>query len=178
MSGSLLFELDSSCKMEVQLFRHVRNGGTLVKQLASVDAALINAHLVPSLLCVQCAAWKALQDAKHNTLTTRNVHSELVFNLSPDHAITKSLKMFGVSDTSDAVLVCVLNGTHEQRDAAFSLVDGERVGLECLAQICDVAAVRDVYQITKAEIEVTALTDAVINRISSKISKKVELVKI
>jgi EKC/KEOPS complex subunit CGI121/TPRKB len=171
---SFVFEVDGS-KLDAALFCKVRNGAALVKMLASVEAAMINARLVPSLMTVKVAAWKALVDAKQNTLTTRNVHSELVFNLSPDHGITRSLKLFGVSDASDAVLVCVLNASEQQREAAFALVEGERISPENLAQVCDVALIKETYQISKAESEATSLTDAVINRISSKISKKVEL---
>jgi EKC/KEOPS complex subunit CGI121/TPRKB len=173
-----VFEPDGS-RLHVALFRHVRNGASLAKQLAGggVEAALINARLVPSLLVVRVAAWKALCDARQGAMTTRNVHSELMFDLSPDNAISRSLKAFGVSDTTDCVLVCVLNGTSSQRDAALGLVEGERVDPSTsLAELCNVAAVCELYQVTEDEMQVMSLQDAVVNRISAKISKKAGLV--
>ncbi len=142
-----------------------------------MEAALINARLVPSMLVVRVAAWKALCDARQEAMTTRNVHSELMFNLSPDNAITRSLKTFGVSEATDCVLVCVLNGTLAGRDATLRLVEGERVDpASGLAELCNVAAVRVLYQVTDLEMQVTSLQDAVVNRISAKLRKKADLV--
>ena len=73
--------------------------------------------------------------------------------------------------------MCVLNATEEQKRAVFDLVEGDRVEVDKLGDVCDVAAVKETYQITEAESKVTPLSLAVINRISSKISKKIELVK-
>lgn len=179
---SLAFEPDGS-RLDVALYRNVRNGAALVKLLTSgksgVEAALVNARLVPSLLVVQAAAWKALCDSRTATMTTKNVHSELVFCLSPDNAISRSLKTFGVSETSDCVLVCLVNATEEQRHAALRLVEGELAkDVDAgLREVCDVAAVREAYQVTAVESAVTPLQDAVINRISAKVSKKSELTR-
>ncbi len=101
-----------------------------------------------------------------------------MFNLSPDHAITRSLKLFGVSESSDVVLVCVLNASETQKAAKFALVEGEEMAVSRLDEVCDQVLVKETYQITKEESEITPISDAVVNRISAKISKKVNLAPI
>lgn len=48
----------------------------------SPECALANAALVPDLLVLHAAAYKALAAQKRGALRTRGLHAELVFNLS------------------------------------------------------------------------------------------------
>lgn len=171
------FELDPESRVDIAVYTNVRNGASLVQQLGHIDCALVNAHFVPSLLVVRVAAWKALCDARQGTLTTRNLHSEIVFNLAPDFAISKSLKLFGVSDRSDCLVVCVVNGSPQQVQAALRIVDGtlEPDAERAVAACCDAPAVRQVFAVGEAEGLVTSLQDSVIARITSKLSKRGEL---
>ena len=178
MWSSFVFELDPTQRLDVALFNEVRNAAHLVKQLVSgnLEVALVNPLLVPSLLIVRAAAWKAIADARVNAMQTRNVHSELVFNLSPDNAITRSLKTFGISNTSETVLICLINATDAQRAAAENLIQGSLVPEARVEGVCHSELIKTTYQIESVEIEANSLVNAVLNRISSKVSKKNDMI--
>ncbi len=54
------------------------------------EAALIRASMLPDLFCLHVAAHKALLAQQRGKLTTRSLHSELVFNLSGSKHVSGS----------------------------------------------------------------------------------------
>ena len=74
---TLSFELDPEQTLHVALFMDVKNAPALIQFLSSgnVPVAFVNAVMIPSLDVVHVAAWKAIADAKEQSLMTRNVHS-------------------------------------------------------------------------------------------------------
>lgn len=176
---SFSFELDSSKKLDVALFHNVKNSSQLLDAAVSgaIQAAFVNASLVHSLLPVKVAAWKAISDQALGTMMTKNVHTELVFNLSPDNAIATSLKTFGISEKTSSVLLCLVNATPEQRDKAFKMIVGDAVPNvdSALTKECDINTIRELYKINKVEEQANGIVNAIINRISCKVSKKLGL---
>merc|ERR1712000_4560 len=121
------------------------------------------------LTAVWSAAWKAHADGRNGTLTTKNEHAELVFNLAPDSAITRALQTFGVGPETDTVLACLINATPERKAAVEKMVRGRIVPDANVRAVHSEALIRETYQIGEAEIAANTLENAVLTRIAAKV---------
>jgi hypothetical protein len=101
-----------------------------------------------------------------------------VFNLSPDLAITRSLRTFGMGPDSTTILFVLLNGNDTQRNALHNAVQGQlchNIDASLMNQF-DATSARRVYSdVTDDELVSNGWRAAIVNRISCKISRKVEM---
>lgn len=159
------------------LFTNVKNSSSLMSQLSTLDCSLLNAKFIPCSNVVKVAAWKAINDEKNKTLMTKSVYAEVVFNLGPDYAITRSLQTFGIGKDTTDILVCLINANEEKIVSVCEKIDGTRQNGnldEKLDALYDKEKLISLYDITKKESE-KSIENAIINRISCKISKKLEI---
>lgn len=169
--------LEDGSRVDLWLYEGVHDAAALRAAVLDgrLEVAALNAALVPCRHVAVVAAWKALRDAQLGVLTTRSLHAEVVFNMSPDTAIGKSLERFGVSPTVTSVLVVLLNGTDATRAGVEAAVQGTLChGIDgALARgVFDARRAKEVYDVTDAEVEANGWRSAVANRICSKPSKK------
>ncbi|KAI1202903.1 kinase binding protein CGI-121-domain-containing protein [Nemania serpens] len=99
--------------VHVAVFRDVANAAFLHQQLLArnleFEYALIDAGVITSRLQVLAAAFKAVTAQVAGSLKTPNVHSELVYSLSPTNNIAESYRRHGITPASrDLVIVKVL----------------------------------------------------------------------
>ena len=123
-------ELDSigqSC--ELLLFRNVKNGSEIRGKLmkGQIDATIINAELVPDLFQIYVAANKACLSDSNGKKLTRTIHTEVLYNLSPSKSVTESLKIFGIQDSTNDLIMLVFKP--EIIDELKGLVHGENADL-------------------------------------------------
>ena len=80
----LSFELFVDTTLDLVLFRDVTNSAELHRMMLSnsLQCALINPALVPSLKVIQLAATRAIASFKAGAMLTRNPHTELLLHLS------------------------------------------------------------------------------------------------
>mmetsp|Transcript_38704 Transcript_38704/g.62689 ORF Transcript_38704/g.62689 Transcript_38704/m.62689 type:complete len:121 (+) Transcript_38704:99-461(+) len=97
------------------LYVNVTNAADVRKRLLAgeLNIALINSSFVIDPFQVLVAANKAIYSQTYGKMTTKNVHSEVVYNLSPAHGITESLNKFGMKESDNRILVCVVNPDSE-----------------------------------------------------------------
>lgn len=141
------------------LFKNVDNASFLREQLLAGNTAFEYAFLDASVLLsrshILAAIFRALTDASANRLKSRNVHSEIVFALSPNNNIAESFRRFGIQDsTTSLVAVKVLPADRQAKVGEVEAhlresVQGEvgRVTDEALAEVRDEARVRKVYRL-------------------------------
>ncbi|RKP23360.1 kinase binding protein CGI-121-domain-containing protein [Syncephalis pseudoplumigaleata] len=83
--------------------------------------------------------------AAHNEkrLKTHNVHSEVVYNLSPNTNIGEAFRRFGVNDHSTSLAVIKLDGDRDEieRDL-IDLVDGTLVSIDELGSDAQLEQIR------------------------------------
>ncbi|XP_046841256.1 EKC/KEOPS complex subunit TPRKB-like isoform X2 [Xenia sp. Carnegie-2017] len=134
-------ELYPDYSISVALFDSVSNKLQLKEMLiqGKLDAALVNATMVPDVFPVLLAANKAVHLSENGKTKTRSIYSELVFNLSPSNNISESLKTFGLNDKDACLLVVVINkvGESNKTSCIHSLVEGEKIPLERLSSLAD-----------------------------------------
>lgn len=141
------------------LFTQVSNASFLRQQLLEGNSAFEYAFLDASVLLsrshILAAIFRSLTDAQANRLKSRNVHSEIVFDLSPNNNIAESFRRFGIQDsTRSVVAVKVLGAGEEARVEEVEAhlranVQGEVRELtdEALAKVRDEARIRKVYRV-------------------------------
>ncbi|KAI0466687.1 kinase binding protein CGI-121-domain-containing protein [Xylaria cf. heliscus] len=99
--------------VHVAVFRDVENAAFLHQQLlarnADFEYALIDASVITSRLQVLGAAFKAITVRAAGTMKTPNVHSEIVYSLSPASNIAEAYRRHGITPTTrNLVIVKVL----------------------------------------------------------------------
>ncbi|OCL13121.1 CGI-121-domain-containing protein [Glonium stellatum] len=142
----------------ISLFRDVENVNFLRQQLLEANAefeyAFLDATMILSTTHVLAAVFRALNDMLNNRLKSRNVHSEVVFSLSPNNNIAESFRRFGINDTTRTLLAIKistnLNVTAEGVERHLSSsITGVAIPFtnDALADITDLAKVRRIYKL-------------------------------
>ncbi|CAA7395252.1 unnamed protein product [Spirodela intermedia] len=159
-------------RLSLALFADVTNSKDLLQVMQDgalePEAALLNASLVPDVFPVLAAAQKALLAKSRDSLTTRTLHSELVYNYSGSKHISESLKRCGISDSSTYVLVARFAASTDDMKSLEKLIDGTQVGLEELGKKANLAQIQKHYKISAAELAVSSLEDAIVCRIAAR----------
>lgn len=132
------------------------------------EVALLNASLIPDTFPLLAAAHKTLIAKSRDSLTTRTLHSELVYNYSGSKHITESLKRCGISDSSTYVVAARFNSSPEEMKAVEKLINGKEIGLEELERRANQAQIQKHYKISAAELGASTLADAITCRIAAR----------
>ncbi|CAO2204746.1 unnamed protein product [Urochloa humidicola] len=122
------FPVAGGRSVSLALYSDVSNSRELLDLMQSgklePEVAFLNASLVPDVFPVLAAAHKALLSKARESLTTRTLHSELVYNYSGSKHITESLKRCGISDDTTYILAARFDASdeeeHKQRKLGFA----------------------------------------------------------
>ncbi|KAH0977575.1 hypothetical protein GBA52_027294 [Prunus armeniaca] len=166
------------------LFTEVTNSKELLDSMQSgtldPEVAFLNASLIPDVFPLLAAAHKTLVAKSRESLTTRTLHSELVYNYSGSKHITESLKRCGISESSTYVLAARFNASSDEieQKAVEKLINGKEIDLEELGGRADQAQIQKLviintlyfqhYKITSVELGISSLADAITCRIASR----------
>lgn len=164
--------------MTVMLFKDVKNAAEihakLLERTLEPEMALLNPAPVHSVFALHVAAHKALVDAARDRLTTRTIHSEIVYNMSASKHITEGLRRFGMAEDAAAVLACRFDASPEDVAAMRAAVRGvaaDGATLEAdLEALADAAKVKKYYRPGELEVAegVGTIEDAVVVRIGAR----------
>ena len=161
--------------MSLLLVRDCRNAAALRAAILSqtptpIDAAFIDASLIPSLDVVHVAAGMVCQ----GPIKSKTRHSELVYTLHGTRHIGRALSTFGIKDDSRDVLVARFDATEDEMRALKALVEGTVVeGKDAIERalrddVCNVSLVRRQYKVTEEELQVGDLVESVMCRIAAR----------
>ncbi|EOX98253.1 CGI121/TPRKB - like 1 [Theobroma cacao] len=166
-----VFEINGNT-LSLALFTDVTNSKELLDSMQAgkldPEVAFLNASLIPDVFPVLAAAHKTLIVKSRESLTTRTLHSELVYNYSGSKHITESLKRCGISDNSSYVLAARFNASPDEMKAVEKLINGKEIDLEELEGRADQAQIQKHYKITGPELGVSTLADAITCRIAAR----------
>ncbi|KAK5122959.1 hypothetical protein LTR85_003524 [Meristemomyces frigidus] len=140
--------------LHVCLFKDVSNAPFLRQQLlegnTEFEYAFVDASVLLSRNQVLAACFRAINDLLQGRLKSRNVHSEIVFSLSPNNNISESFRRFGVAEASKHILAIKVGGDdasvgeHLKNNVKGSMVPFTD---QQLAKMQDESRVRKVYKI-------------------------------
>ncbi|KAL4980306.1 kinase binding protein CGI-121-domain-containing protein [Aspergillus desertorum] len=150
--------LPSSLQVHAALYKDVQNAAFLRQQLLTANGdfeyAFIDASMVLSRAHALSAVFRAVNDYLNDRLKSRNLHSEIVFSFSPTNNIADSFRKFGISDTTNNLLVVKISVTpditHESVAAHLRQnVQGTPLPFndEALSGISDVAKIKKAYKL-------------------------------
>lgn len=132
------------------------------------EVAFLNASLIPDVFPLLAAAHKTLIAKSRDSLTTRTLHSELVYNYSGSKHITESLKRCGISDSTTYILAARINASPDEMKAVEKLINGKEIELEELEGRANQAQMQKHYKISGLEAGLSSLADAITCRIAAR----------
>ncbi|KAL4225881.1 hypothetical protein ACF0H5_013869 [Mactra antiquata] len=129
--------------------------------------------LKPSMICdpfiVLTAANRAVYLDKTNKMTTKNVHSEVLYCLSPTKNITDSFRKFGVGDKDNSVFIVLLNDLDGAKmEFIKSKIEGCQISIDEVSNFKDETQVKKIYKVTDLEVNTCSLSDVIVSRVASK----------
>ncbi|KAI5367157.1 hypothetical protein Slin14017_G021930 [Septoria linicola] len=140
--------------LHVVLFADVQNAPFLRQQLLDGNTdfqyAFLDASVLLSRTHVLSACWRAINDQLADRMKSHNVHSEIVFAMSPNNNIGESFRRFGVQDNSKNIVAIKVAGDKPSVEKhLLSNVQGQPKALsdETLSAMHDVARIRKIYRL-------------------------------
>ncbi|RAL38839.1 unnamed protein product [Cuscuta campestris] len=165
------FEVGGS-SLSLALFSGVSNSKELLESMQAgtlePEVALLNASLIPDIFPLLAAAHKALLAKSRDSLTTRTLHSELVYNYSGSKHISESLRRCGISDNSTYILAARFGASADEVAAIEKLIKGTKIDLKELEQRANQAQIQKHFKISNVELEISSLRDAITCRIAAR----------
>ncbi|KAF8509429.1 CGI-121-domain-containing protein [Hysterangium stoloniferum] len=156
---------DGVSAVHIALFTNISNAVELRKRLVNaaklkgeegereretVNYGFVDARLITSRLHIQTAVYQAILAHVQGTMVTKTYHSEILWALSPSHNISEAIKRFGVSDSSQALLVVRIGPpaitSKIFSDSVKQVVSGDLTELSTLASYTDWPLIRKVYK--------------------------------
>ena len=158
----------------VALLIDVKNTSEIRSNLLSgkLNCALLNTEIIADVFSLLQACNKAVYSNTNKTMRTRNLHTEILFNLSPSNSIKESLTTFGVSDTQTNLIgVCLRkdDDVTDGMDTLLKMVDGATTKPLCdIEKYCDTNRITKLYKVSEDELSIGSLADAVVLRVATK----------
>uniref|UniRef100_A0A6M2EKT1 Uncharacterized protein n=1 Tax=Populus davidiana TaxID=266767 RepID=A0A6M2EKT1_9ROSI len=166
------FDINGSNTLSLSLFTDVTNSKELLDSMQAgklePEVAFLNASLIPDVFPLLAAAHKTLIAKSRDSLTTRTLHSELVYNYSGSKHITESLKRCGISDSTTYILAARFNASPDEMKAVEKLINGKEIELEELEGRANQAQIQKHYKISGLEAGLSSLADAITCRIAAR----------
>ena len=158
----------------VGLFVDVKNTPEIRSSLLSgkLNCALLNTEIIADVFSLLQACNKAVYSDTNKTMKTRNLHTEILFNLSPSNSIKESLTNFGASDSQTNLIgVCLRkhDDVTDGMETLLKMVDGATTKPLCdIEKYNDVDRIAKLYKVGKEELSIGSLADAVVLRVATK----------
>lgn len=170
-SESYSCELDpeTGTILTIYLFKNVQNVETIRSNIIKGcwNCAIIKPSLILDPFQVVVAANRAILSQKHNSMLTRTVYSEILFNLSLSKNISQSLSKFGIENDQE-LLVCFLVTPESDNSAGIiSLIEGELCPISELSSFTREQDVKQVYKLNNFKCN-DSLLDVVVSRMVTK----------
>lgn len=155
----------SACLMD-----NVTNGDEVLKKLigGELNCALMNTTYILNIFPVLIASNKAVHLFEHSHMKTRNLHTEILFNLFPTKSINTALKTFGIKGKEKSLLLVSVSKNDSDILKAVEAVKGDTVDLSNLKKFSSQEQVEKLYNITKEELEIGTHSDAITLRVATK----------
>ncbi|XP_050345815.1 EKC/KEOPS complex subunit Tprkb-like [Nymphalis io] len=155
-------------RIKIYLMRDVKNVEMIRSNVinGSWKCAVIKPSLILDILQVVVAANRAVLSERSNTMVTKTVYSEILYNLSLTKNISQSLSKFGV-DKDNSILVCFLVNETDESEHIINGIEGELCPLSELNKFTNVKDVKSVYKLNNLKSDADLL-DVIVSRMVTK----------
>ncbi|XP_041978601.1 EKC/KEOPS complex subunit TPRKB-like [Aricia agestis] len=157
---------DTNTSLELYLFKNVQNVEDIRSNIIQGiwKCAVIKPTLILNPFQVAVAANRAVLSEKSNSLVTKTVYSEILYNLSISKNISQSLSKFGI-EKEDSILVCFLS--EENREDVLKQIEGEQCDICELSQFTNEKDLKSTYKLNNIKGDCDLL-DVIVSRIVTK----------
>ncbi|XP_023945846.1 EKC/KEOPS complex subunit Tprkb-like [Bicyclus anynana] len=160
---------DTKTRLEVYLYKDVKNVENIRQNIinGSWKCSVIKPSLIVNMFQVAVAANRAVLAEKSQTMITKTVYSELLYNLSLTKNISQSLSKFGI-EKDDSILVCFLiDGNNDVSQEILKEIDGEQCPISSLNSFTNMKDVKSTYKLNNLKSEV-CLLDIIVSKMVTK----------
>ncbi|CAG5031394.1 unnamed protein product [Parnassius apollo] len=160
---------ESNKILKLYLFKNVQNVEEIRNNVTNGNwkCAVIKPSLILDTFQVAVAANKAVLAEKSQSMVTRTVFSEILYNLSLSKNITQSLSKFGIEKDQN-LLVCFLdNADSNESESTIKKIDGEICSISELEKFTNIKDLKSVYKLNNVKSDVDLL-DIIVSRIVTK----------
>ncbi|GFS17419.1 TP53RK-binding protein [Elysia marginata] len=135
----------------------------------TIVASLLKTAMIVDPFQVLTAANKAVHLSQTNNMTTKNVHSEILFCLSPTKNISESFRSFGAADSDTSVFVAIVDDVEDKTLTRISEILGQSPAeIDGVASLADTDLITKAYKLSEDELSVYPLLDSLVSRIAAK----------
>lgn len=155
------------------LFENVQNSNEIRRKVMNneLSCSIIKASLVVDSFQVITAANKTAISAKMNQITTKNIYTEVLFNLSTSKNISRALIEFGISDDDKNILIMLIYKENDKKLMSKTIMDvvkGQNISISRLSEFTDFDLIKKIYKIEEDELNVSNFINSIVSRISCK----------
>lgn len=121
-------------------------------------------------LQVAIAANRAVISEKRNTMATRNVFTEILYNLSLTKNIGKSLSKFGIENDTDLLVCFLITPGNDNSNEILAKIKGKPSQIRNLQNLRDLYKIKSVYKFNdlKCDVSLREMLQVIISRMASK----------
>lgn len=154
------------------LLTNVKNTKQLREMIFSsqLKCCLIKPGVIVDPWIVSIAANKALEKELNNSMTTKSIYTETLYNLSSSKNISESLKQFSAQDNDTDVLVMIVTKgeTCEEIENIVKQIEGNIVPIEQLKELCDTKLICKLHSIGEKELKISSLSNCILSHMAYK----------
>ncbi|CAH0701505.1 unnamed protein product [Spodoptera exigua] len=160
---------DTKTTLKMYLIENVRNSEVIRNNIIHGvwKCAAIKPELIIEPFQVAVAANKAVLSEKYNTMVTRTVFSEILYNLSITKNITQSLSRFGIEKDTNLLLCFLVTEDSDTSSEILLQIEGEFIPMNDLKRFTSAKNLNNQYKLNTLE-KSQELADIIISRMVTK----------
>jgi tRNA threonylcarbamoyladenosine modification (KEOPS) complex Cgi121 subunit len=162
--------------IQVRVFNSVNNA-SLIQELhhEELRCAVVDLNLVVSIFHLKSAAIKAMLSETQNTMKTKFVSTEFLYNLSSTKKINEGIKQYNVNNNSQLIGVLIFNGdvSDPMIRKIIDSIDGVEFDANDLTSEVYLTneklnKLQKHFKITQQELSISSIENAICTRLSMK----------
>lgn len=160
---------ETKTTIKILLFKDVENVETIRNNIIKGvwNCAVIKPNLILDIFQVVVAANRAVLSERSNTMVTKTVYSEILYNLSLTKNISQSLSKFGI-EKDNSILVCFLiNNDNDNSEEIIKQIKGNLCSISDLSNFSSLKDIKSIYKLNNLKDDGNLL-DIIVSRMVTK----------
>lgn len=155
--------------LKMYLFENVQNMEEINMNVLQGNwkCAVMKPSLILDPLQVATAVNKAVVAQHHNTMVTKTVYTECIFNLAISNSISLSLSTFGIQNTRDILVCFLVTSDKDDSKEILDKINGNVCPISDLNKFYNIKEIKNVYKLKDLKCD-----DFLLNLIVTKIATK------
>ncbi|KAG6458319.1 EKC/KEOPS complex subunit Tprkb [Manduca sexta] len=160
---------DTRTSLKMYLFENVQNVSEIRNNIMKGiwNCAVIKPSLILDPFQVAVAANKAVVSGKYNSMVTRTVFAEILYNLSLTKNISQSLSKFGIETDQDLLICFVVTAEKDDSKEILPQIEGKQRPINELGKFTNLKEIKSVYKLNNLKSDENLL-DVIVSRMVTK----------